>query len=219
LIGAGSIEGGRILNLTIGGSVIAGTDNTTGSFSNSGAIRTDQQLGTVTIKGSLIGNSTNPVLITAARNSAPTATSDLVIGKLTVNGRVELAKIIAGVERNGAEVNADAQIGPVTVLGDWVSSDLVAGANKGGDGLFGTGDDIKQSGGGVKDLPVTLSKIASMTIGGQVVGNIDEFKNYGFVAENIGALKIGGNTFPLITGNTNDFFLVGLVGDTRVREI
>jgi hypothetical protein len=43
----------------------------------------------------------------------------------------------------------------------------------------------------------------------------------GIVAQNIGSFKVkgGATTFPLVTGNSNDDFLVGLFGDLRVNEI
>ena len=60
---SGFIHAKRIASLTIGGSLIAGTDNTSGTFAKNGTIRVDDDLGIVLIKGSIIGNATNPAII------------------------------------------------------------------------------------------------------------------------------------------------------------
>ena len=221
---SGLIIAGRIGTLTISGSLIAGTDNTSGTFRNNGAIRVTDDIANLTIKGNLVGNLTNKALITARGQSIPAGTTDLAIGKLTVNGRVEFAQVLAGV--NSADtpvaVNADAQIGPVIVKGDWIASDLVAGAVAGGDGKFGTTDDAKISGSGAKDVTTVFSKIVSINIGGQAFGTFaSSTDHFGFVAENIGSFKVKGGTttFALVTGNGNDDFFVGLFNDLKVNEI
>ena len=146
---SGFIEANRIAGLTIGGSLIAGTNAGTGTtIANSGAVRVADDLGVVLVKGSLIGNPTNPAVISARGQAVPTATADLAIKSLRVVGRVQYAQIVAGVDQSGAAANADAQIGPVVVGGNWVASSLVAGAVAGGDGLYGDADDVKMTGGG-----------------------------------------------------------------------
>lgn len=227
LIRSGYVEAQRIGTLTLNGSLIAGTDNTTGTYTNNGAIRVKDDIGSLTIKGSIIGNATNRAIISARGKVTPPATSDLAIGSLTVNGRVDYGRIIAGMDVLGDAKNADAQIGPVIVKGDWIASDLVAGATTGADAFFGNNNDAKMAGAGVKDVATVFSKITSVVIGGQVVGshplNTD---HYGFVAENIGSFKVkdGNTTFTLVSGNSNDDFSVGIgfLGsplDTRVNEI
>ena len=127
------------------------------------AIRADDDLGTVLIKGSIVGNSNNPAVIAARGQSVPTAT-DLAIGSLTVKGRVEFAQILGGFDVSNAGVNADAQIGSVTVGGDWIASSLVAGAIA-GNGFFGDTGDAKIV--DPNDDPLVFSKIGSLTIAGQ----------------------------------------------------
>jgi hypothetical protein len=209
---------GRIANITIGGSLIAGTDNTTGLFQDNGAIRAGDDIGSVTIRGGIIGNATNPAIISARGQVLPTS-SDVAIGSLRVLGRVEFAHIVAGVNAFGQPRNADAQIGSVVVVGEWIASNLVAGAVAGADGTFGTADDAKMSGGSVKDEAGINSKIASVTIGGQVLGTVGGTDHFGIVAEQIGAVKIGGTPLALTAGIGNDDIPLGITGDFRIKEI
>lgn len=212
--------GGRSINLlTIGGSIMAGLDNTSGTFTNNGAARVQNNLKEVLITGSMIGNSTNPVIISARGQAVPTATADVAIGKLTVLGHVDHALIMAGYDPSGAGVNADAQIGTVSVGGDWIASGLVAGAVAAADGVFGTADDAKMSGPGVKDVAGLFSSITSLTIGGQALGTAGGTDFYAIMAEHVMAVKIGGQSVILVPGNSNDDQFIGFTGDFKIREI
>ena len=222
LTNTGSVRAMRIGTLTLGGSLIAGTDSTTGDFFFNGAISFPDDIASATIKGSIIRNGTNRALISAWGQAAPVGTTDLAIGKLTVNGRVEYGTIVAGDGGAFGRPNADAQIGLVVVGHDWIASDLVACATAGGDGKFGTGDDTKISGAGTKDVANVFSKITSTVIGGQVLGTVAGADHFGFVAENIGSFKVKGGitTFPRIAGNGNDDRLLSLfTNDLRLNEI
>ena len=216
---SGFITAKRISTLVIGGSVIAGVDDTTNTFRNNGAIRVVDDLGTVLIKGSLVGNSTNPVILSARGQATPTALADLAIASLTVKGRVERALLLAGVDPSGNAKNADAQIGVVTVGGDWIASSLAAGTTAGADGFFGNADDVKMSGANVKDVAGLSSRIKGLVIAGQVLGTTNGNDYYGIVAENVGTLKVGGTAMPLVTGNGNDDHLCAITGDLKVNEV
>jgi hypothetical protein len=196
-----------------------------GDRRNNGAIRVDNDIANATIKGSLIGNATNPALITARGSLTPTATADLAIGTLTVNGRVEFGLIYAGVDTtgvSGAPKNADAQIGPVTVGHDWIASELVAGVIPGNNGFGGTNVQM-MNGSGIKNVGTVFSKLTSVEIGGQLIGfQTPGPYTYGFVAQNIGRFKLKGGTttFNLTAGNSNDDILFpDLMGQFRIREI
>ena len=100
-------------------------------------------------------------------------------------------------------------------------SNLVAGVQDDADAArdddFGEGDDQLVAGGtGIN------SRIASILIRGTALGSLfvggDHF---GFVAQEIGSLKIGATTIPLTAGPGNDLagLLVGLSDDLRVREL
>ncbi|HJZ90439.1 MAG TPA: hypothetical protein VKE40_06170, partial [Gemmataceae bacterium] len=119
--------------------------------------------------------------------------------------------------------NADAQIGAVTVGGDWVASTIVAGVMDGNNG-FGNSRDTKIVGSGATDRPEIVSKIASISIGGLALGtpnSVNAADSFGIEAQQIGALKVGGFAIPLNAGAANDLtgLLVGLTGDLEVLEV
>jgi hypothetical protein len=142
----------------------------------------------------------------------------LAIKSLTVGGSVRDSQILAGYDATGAAFNADVQIGAVKVLGQWIASNLVAGALVGADGLFGTDDD-GLIGGGETGI---VSKIASITISGAAFGTLGDVRDgFGFVAEEIGKFGVGKVKLPLTKGASTDTtpLLAGLTGDVRVREV
>lgn len=219
---SGAVFTGRIGTMTLGGSLIAGIDNTVGQFFNNGAIRVVDDIANLTIRGNIVGNTTNQALITAGGQKNPTGTTDLAIGRLTVGGRVERALIIAGVDGETPTLtarNADAQIGTVSIVGDWIASSLVAGVLAGSDGNFGSGDDVKMSGLGVKDLPTVSSRINSLTIGGQAYGTVGGSDRFGIVANIIGTVRVGGTNFPFLLANTNENISLGITGDLSAVEV
>src|SRR5205085_7389524 len=116
---SGFIRARRLANMTIGGSLIAGVGATTGEFVNNGAVCVENDIGAVLIGGSMLGNATNPALISARGQVTPSATADVAIGSVRVLGSVEYGFIRAGFDLDGYAMNADAQIGAVTVGGDW----------------------------------------------------------------------------------------------------
>jgi hypothetical protein len=226
LFATGSIKGERIASLFVGGSIRSGTETGGGTLFDSGSVRSENDIGPITIKGSLIGNIDSAVLITGRGQTSPTATTDIAIKSLTVGGRVEFASILAGYSTADLPlgVNADAQIGRVVVGGDWIASNLVAGVQDNTDpdldSRFGDGDDQKITGG--TDTSV-VSRIASVLIKGTALGTVGGFDHFGFVAQRIGSFKVGTTAFPLRFGAGNDLppddFAVGATGDLRVREV
>ena len=89
------------------------------------AIRTDGKIGAINIGGDLGGQSAT---ISARGTLAPASDAKaLAIGAFSIGGSVDHAQILAGYDRTGAAVNADAAIGRVTVGGNWTASDLAAG--------------------------------------------------------------------------------------------
>lgn len=248
LQGSGFIESDkRIGSVFIGGSVIAGMDNSTaGALLFNATINAERDIGSVTVKGGLIGNVTpngqSLVIINAIGQATPTASTDLAIGKVSIGGRVEFARILAGYDDSSPPfgVNADAQIGSVSVGGDWIASSIVAGAvNLGANGAPGGGDDNINFGNdrdakidemlatGQPESATIISKIGSITIKGQVFGTpraVSMTDGFGFVAEQIGKLKIGARTFAFTPGVGGDgerlgFFTDGIVHDVAAHEI
>ena len=205
----GYIHGARIVSVFIGGSLIAGTDTSSSSLVTSAAIVADDDIGSVTVLGSLVGNRTGDavdVTISARGQNGVSAASktDVAIGKITIGGRVEFATILAGYDVLLVAQNADAQVGTVTVGGDWISSHLIAGvqANTGG---FGDRDDSRITGG--KDN-VATSKIAGLIIKGSALGTLDSIDTalFGIEAQQLGKITIGGTAVALVPGVSNDLF-------------
>jgi hypothetical protein len=199
LEGSGSIQSlGRIARVTIGGSIIAGLDNSaTGSLSFSATIRAANDIGAITVKGGLLGSvgsggDITKVVISARGQEFLTSVSDVAIGKLSIGGRVERAQVLAGYDTNLTPLNGNAQIGVVAVGGDWVASDLVAGVQDGGAAGFGDAGDTIIPGG-------TIAKIASITIKGVVVGTAAGGDRFGFESRTIGSFKAAGVTIPLVS--------------------
>ncbi|MBO0700529.1 MAG: hypothetical protein J2P46_19185, partial [Zavarzinella sp.] len=215
----GIIRARRIARLTLGGSLVAGTDNSTGDYFANGGIQVVNDIGTLAIRGSILGDPDHPAFILARGSAAPTATADIAIGRLTVRGRVEFAQIVAGVDPFGLGPDADAQIGAVSVGGDWIASSLAAGAVAGRDGFFGDADDAKATGSQAKDDPRLVSAIVRVTIGGQIVGTPNGGDHFGIVAEAVRAVSVAGDRLPLIPGPHNDDFPTGNTRDFTVREL
>jgi hypothetical protein len=223
LLNSGTIGAAAgIGRLFVGGSIIAGTDNGNGVLTRSGAINAGF-FGAITVKGSLVGNATHRLFLSTTGEIIFEPISGPAIRKLTVGGQVEQTDIFAGYSSSKVGVNADAQIGKVTVGGDWIASNLVAGVDD-VNGKFGDGDDAKLSGGIVDDAPGVVSRIASILIKGQALGTpsmVNATDHFGFVAQQIGSFKVGATKFSFTAGAGNDTagFVVGATGDLRVREV
>src|SRR5207248_1473890 len=85
--GGVDIQGDHIVSVTVNGSVFAGTNSNTlpaSSLTRSGSIRAAHDIATLTVKGSLVGNDTNPVVISAVGQARPGTLTDVAIGTLTV---------------------------------------------------------------------------------------------------------------------------------------
>jgi hypothetical protein len=227
--GTGVLVAQRIGKVTVGGSLLAGEDRSTDVLRVSGAIVAEDDLGRVTIKGSITGSIAPDGTITDAlivgRGQAVVAAGSAInfaIKSLTVGGSVERAQVLGGYVFDGLGMlvasNPDAQIGKVTVGGNWTASSIAAGVRIGADNVFGTSDDEKIPG---TDAPQIISRIASILIKGFALGTGGGDDHFGFVAQQIGSFKIGSTRFPLTAGAGNDLagMLVGATGDLRVAEI
>ena len=226
---AGGILATAIGRLTVGGSILAGTDSGAGSLDGSGFVRVVNDIGTIVVKGSLVGNQTggaHEVLITARGQVTPGPTDDIAIKSIAIGGRVELTRILAGYGQTGTGddgdggLNADAKIGKVLVGHDWIASTIAAGVDDNGDG-FGNANDAKLAGASIPDNAGIVSTIASIVINGQALGTVGGTDHFGFVAQQIGSLKIGAVSVPLLAGPGNDLagIPIGATGDLRAREV
>jgi hypothetical protein len=181
-----------------------------------GSIHAIQDLGTIVVKGSLIGSAAVPVLITASGQASAVGTSgatDVALKSLTIGGSVENARLLFGYDKNLQGTNADAQVGSVSVGGNWTASYLIASVNP-SDGLVGNGNDFHDF--TSDDAPI--SKIASIIIGGQVHAQFGSNNTFGFAAEHIVAMKVGGVSVPLSPGARNDTFSPAFA-DNKARPL
>lgn len=225
----GYVEARRMINLVVRGSVIAGTDSSSGDLNSSGAIRADYDIVRLTIRGNLLGNATTPVLITAMGQLTPTTTRDVAIGNLRVKGRVERAQILAGYSADDppaddeSQINPDAQIRTVIVDGDWIATTLAAGIEAGADGLFGTGAgadaDSLISGPDAKPPSPILARINRVWIKGQVQGTSDAGDSFAITSELIKNVQIGDTLVSLSAGPHNDDLPLGSDNDFSIKEL
>jgi len=198
----GSIHAKRIASIAIAGSLRAGIgDEIAGHLVRSGAIVADEEIGTIAVKGSIVGTQNIRATIYARGLAGDPVEGNIAIKSLTVGGDVEKAWIFAGVDNNGVAVNGNAQIGKVSVGGNWIASSMVSGCTS-TDGFIGDSNDAVVAGG-------TMSKIASILIKGQVVGRLGTNDIFGFVAQTIGSFKYNGIIVPLTPGASNDTFALG----------
>ncbi|HJZ89638.1 MAG TPA: hypothetical protein VKE40_02125 [Gemmataceae bacterium] len=203
-------DSGSIGGVTVGGSI------TTKGGNHAACIDAREDIGAILVKGSIVGTAAAPIVISAAGANANDGDDLGSIQSLTVYGRVEHARILAGYDPFGP-TNADARIGAVVVGGDWIASDLVAAVDAGADKKFGTIDDVLVT--DPINNPKVISTIASVTIKGQVLGTPGVGDNFGFCAQRIGSLSIGGDLVPLKSGGSNDFLSLGPTWDVRLNEV
>lgn len=213
LTDSGTVQGRSIGSLFVGGSIIAGEQTGIDQNIRTGSVHAADSIGTITVRGSLIGTPAEPVLITARGQANPTNTTDVTLKKLTVAGSVMFTDILLGYDLNSRGQNADAQLGTLRVAGDWHASSLLVGVNPGADGWVGTGDELKLAGdlgaGPVRDAG-PISRIAKIVIDGQVRGQPGFVSTFGFSAELVQSAKVNGSTVRLTPGPGND--LLGIFG-------
>lgn len=165
---SGYIQAKRLPSIYIGGSVKAPVNSSTPAPENSAAIRAVYDIGDITVKGSLVGNATNRVSITAFGEEDPISDdkafgdtnpdTDVAIRSISVFGSVSYTDFLAGyqvdstfstfdvtAQNDGASIgkfdSGEADGGGILVNGNFTASNVVAGASKGADGFFGSLDD------------------------------------------------------------------------------
>ncbi len=234
---------GSIGSITIGGDMSLGAHEKTGVIVASGPI------GTVKIAGEMRGDRVSGQAfiqagttlgkvgvggmhfagIYAAGNANPLkASAAVAIASVTVRGSVEDSTIAAGITTIGTfmaapplPANPDAQLGALTVGGDWTRSSAVAGVSAGADGFFGTEDDtLATPTTGFNNKTAILSKIASITIKGHIYGSPGDSASYGFVAQNFGKFTRGTTVLPLNpAASPLDVLGLSIHQDVFLREV
>ncbi|HEV7405508.1 MAG TPA: hypothetical protein VGO11_21365, partial [Chthoniobacteraceae bacterium] len=112
---SGFLSARTMSSITIGGSIFAGVDNSSGALVGSGGIFSGGAITTLSVKGSIVGTvgasgDLTPVVISAPGGFPSAGGNPLAIGSVTVGGRVERALILAGYQ-NPASLPMPAQIG------------------------------------------------------------------------------------------------------------
>lgn len=213
----GILAGGDIGNLIVGGMLQSG------SGAGSGSIRAGENIGLILVRESIIGNDENSVLISAT-GALPAGVfgGAASLGELRVLRNARFVTVLAGYNPAAEPVNGDAQIERISVGGNWIASTAVAGAIAGPDGLFGTSDDAIR----FPHVSSVTAKIASIHISGKARGTTTPTTDhFGFVAEEIGELKIGGKAVHLMSGSSNDndpttpSLALGTDSDLRIMEV
>ncbi len=126
----------------------------------------------------------------------------------------------AGFDQADNPTNGHAQIGAISVGGDWIASSVTAGLNSflgapDPSVTFGNGDDVFNTGGPIG----VIASIASITIKGRAMGSLETGDRFGIVAESIGAITIGGVKLALTTAFDPTPFPIGPTPDFVVREV
>jgi hypothetical protein len=240
---SGSIQSGLLNSVTIGGDMLGGAGALSGSISSfeiqeitigrnlisssgdfSGAIITDTYLTSLAIRGDVTGNASNPVRIIAGGFAGSLLGSES-IGTVQIGGSATYLNILAGYgtfsEAEQVEVipvNDQVRIGRVTVQGDWTAGSIAAGVEDVEGNGFGNADDMASFSGS----PAVISTIASIQIGGKVSGTTATGDHFGFTADWVKRVQIGGVNVPLTPGPGNDRLLAvpGVTtGDFTINEI
>jgi len=190
---------GKLDSMVLGGSLIAGAgfDNTD---INLGSIRAGS-IGSLTIKGDVIGNALQHALITGQGDITATKGKNLAINTLTVNGKVSYADILGGYDTldsaiNGAGGNdgGSAQLGTITVKGSWANSSIATGAQQ-ATGVWGAGNNTALSKPAGSTIAATIAKV--VLNGPATSPNIVT----GIVAQNVLGLVLAGfNVSPITDG-------------------
>ncbi|MEA3207271.1 MAG: hypothetical protein QOE70_328 [Chthoniobacter sp.] len=192
--GAGGIlSSGDIGPVTVGGTLEGGQNF------GSGMVAARGSLGPVEVGA--ISGSLNPNYF------RPRISAGVEIKSLTIDDSVSNADIFAGYDLDGKAINPAATIGKVIVgtgagAGDWTGTNLIAGTTPGGDGFFGTGDDIPIAGGARG-----ISKIAGVVIAGSVQAvppSSGGSAHFGIVARQVVSVTVGGAGVTLNSGPSND---------------
>jgi hypothetical protein len=222
----GYIEASTITSLNITGGINAGI-NSAGQIANSGGIRADVNIGSITIGGPVTGTAANPVIISAEQGPGNSAhlKSDLAIGSVTVHGAASYLDILAGYSPPtattgtgpflGGQSDGAAQIGTLDFLSTLSASNLVAGALPDSNGQFGdTGNTAFTP---RPDAIGLLSGIAKITVAGAATGDMTPADSFGIVAEQLGAVTIKGTAVatdnlipgvPVLVPASNNLFLL-----------
>jgi hypothetical protein len=137
-----------------------------------------------------------------------------------VENALILGGYFAGVDpdkTSDSAANGNAQLGPITVGGDWFASSVAAGVLDPNHDGFGNGDDA-----GIVTAGTSVARIASIAIKGTIGGTgtaASGTDHFGFVSREIGTVKALNFVAALTAGTDIPIELSPLSGDVTIREI
>jgi len=196
---SGSVLLGAVESLTVAGDLIGGPAT--------GGILVEKTISKLTLGGA-DGTAGPAYVIVGGPLSGGVA-----IEKMTVMGSLNGARILAGYDPDLEASNPNTRIGKITIGGDLVATDIVAGIDD-VNGVFGDGDDQVPTD---DPKPEFLSSIGTIIVSGIVSGTEGGTDQYGILAERIGTVQIGGTVLPLGKKTLDDLQL-GTTGDYRLQE-
>jgi len=178
---------GSIRKIEIGGSVRSARGDESGS---GGSIRAAGSIGAVKIHGSILGTPDHPVIIAA--DGGYFDETDPALGNVYVGGDVKYGLFNAGDAFSYRQ--GSASIKGIVVQGNWIASSAVAGVKRGDDHMIGTGDDHLARSYFNRE---SIAQIGAIIVYGKVGGTKTSGDSFGIVAEQIGFVHIGGQTFSM----------------------
>jgi hypothetical protein len=205
---SGSVSAyGSIRLVHVGGNLTSGTGK------NSSRISADDLLDTVIIGGNVKGTAANPAWITGG---GIVGDDTAAVAYVSVGGNVEYTNFGAGFGNDQTTAdNPDALFRELNVMGNWRASNVLAGVIAGADNLFGTSDDAVAPGGPSR----AISTIGRVSILGKISATGTSTDHFGFVAELIQQVSIGGKKLPTTAGAGNDALPIPGVNDMTLFEI
>ena len=211
LTNSGFIDGDASGTVTVHGSLIGGTNDTT--------------TGKTKVNGSIVlGDATSVIIggnVTGNVGSGGQKTAPAILGgpsSLSIGGDVINALIGYGVYPSDDYKESIAYpltIGTITIGGNFTASNISVGVGAGADLEFGTSDDALKA----ASIGEAYAGIASIIIKGNLTGTVGGTDSFGIQAERIGKLSVHGVAVNLAAGQSNDDILTGDSGDVRVREL
>lgn len=212
-INSGSVTVGSAGKITLQGSLIGGHQSGGSEVQNHGAIRVAKTIDSLVIKGNVergAGAGGVVALITAGGDYQAGDKSNLAFGSILIGGSVKQGMILSGYGLTGTGLNGSgavangstAQIGNVTVNGNWITSTLAAGATTGATIYFSSATTTLLPAVAGSDIQAT---VASMVVKGSLQGTMGANTN-GVVAERFLKFSVGGLDITPGPGNFNEHF-------------
>lgn len=208
--------GGAIDSLTIGGNIIGGNQFNSTNV-NLGGVRAGT-IGTMLVKGDILGQNSEYVNITAQGDITKTSGTNLAIKSLTVNGNMNYVNILGGYDQSGSTLDGaggndggSAQLGTITVLGNFFNSTIATGVSNDNTAVnhWADGNNVllaKPTGSNI------VASIAKIVIKGASFANVQN----GVAAELVKSLSFGGSNVPVPAGAQN-FQISG--GNYKVQQV